>query len=78
MDGLQLLEALKKCPTHHRQPVILMTADRSKQLRRQALQLGAYAVITKPFALQELAVLSAHAIESGEIDQGGLGEVKSE
>lgn len=78
MDGLQLLEALKKCPTHHRQPVILMTADRSKQLRRQALQLGAYAVITKPFALQELAVLSAHAIESGDIDQGGLGEVKSE
>jgi len=42
------------------------------------LALGAYAVITEPFALQKLTDLSAHAIGSGDTDQGGLGEVKSE
>ena len=78
MDGLQLLEALKQHPTHALPPVILITADMSKELRRHALALGAYAVIAKPFASQELAVLSARAIESREIDQGGLSEMRSE
>ena len=78
MDGIQLLEALKQHPTHTLPPVILMTADMSKELRRHALALGAYAVITKPFASQELAVLSARAIESREIDQSGLSEMRSE
>lgn len=43
MNGLQLLEALKQDPTHTLPPVILLTADMSKELRRQALALGAYA-----------------------------------
>lgn len=72
MDGLQLLEALKEHPTHDRQPVILMTADMSETLRRHALGLGAYAVIAKPFGPQELAALSARALESREIGQSRL------
>ena len=75
MDGLQFLEALKKRPAHSLPPVILMTADMSEKFREQALELGVYAVIAKPFASQELTVLSARAIESREIDQGGLGEM---
>ena len=43
MNGLQLLEALKQDPTHALPPVILLTADMSKELRRHALALGAYA-----------------------------------
>ena len=78
MDGIQLLEALQQHPTHTLPPVILMTADMSKELRRHALALGAYAVIAKPFASQELAVMSARAIESREIDQSGLSEMRSE
>ena len=35
-------------------------------------------MITEPFALQQPTILSAHAIGSDDIDQGGLGEVKSE
>ena len=78
MDGLQLLEALKERPTHDRQPVILMTADMSETLRRQALKLGAYAVIAKPFAPQELAALSARAIESREVGQRRLREARDD
>lgn len=72
MDGLQFLEVLKKRPAHSLPPVILMTADMSEKLREHALALGVYAVIAKPFAPQKLAVLAAHAIESGEIDQRRL------
>jgi DNA-binding response OmpR family regulator len=70
MDGIQFLEALKKRPTPS-PPVILLTASKSEELRRRALELGAYAVILKPFATQELAALSTRAIESREIDQSG-------
>jgi CheY-like chemotaxis protein len=79
MDGIQLLEALKKHPTHDRPPVILLTADMSIELRRQALELGAYyAVIDKLIAFQELAVLSARAIEGREVDRSGLSETRDD
>jgi len=78
MDGIQLLEALKKHPTHDRPPVILPTADMSKESRRQALELGAYAVIDKLIAFQELAVLSARAIEGREVDRSGLNETRDD
>ncbi|MDP3598552.1 MAG: hybrid sensor histidine kinase/response regulator, partial [Nitrospirota bacterium] len=71
----QFLEALKQHPTHHLTPTILLTADMGEELRRQALELGAYAVIAKPFASQELAALSARAMESREIDRSGLSEM---
>jgi CheY-like chemotaxis protein len=70
MDGIQFLEALKKRPTPS-PPVILLTGSKSEELRRRAFELGAYAVISKPIAPQDLASLSARAIESLEIDQSG-------
>ena len=77
MDGLQLLEALKtrRIPFP---PIIMMTGSMSEEFRRRALELGAYAVISKPITPHELAVLSARAIESREIDQSGLSEMRSE
>ena len=77
MDGIQFLEALKKRSTPS-PPVILLTASKSEELRRRALELGAYAVILKSFATQELAVLSTRAIESREIDRGRLSERRSD
>ena len=70
MDGIQFLEALKNRPTPS-PPVILLTGSKSEELRRRAFELGAYAVISKPIAPQDLASLSARAIESLEIDQSG-------
>ena len=77
MDGIQLLEALMIRPTQP-PPVILLSGSMSQEVHRRAFELGAYAVALKPIASQELAVLSACAIESGEIDQSGLSEMRSE
>lgn len=76
MDGIQFLEALKKRPT--RSPrVILLTGSMSEEFRKRAVEMGAYAVIVKPFDSQELAILSAQAIESREIKQSERSEVRS-
>ena len=64
MDGIQLLECLQKQPDHDWPPIILLTADASVTLREKALELGAYAVVTKPYDIQELAILSVRAIQS--------------
>jgi CheY-like chemotaxis protein len=77
MDGIQFLEALKKRRTLT-PPVILLTASKSEELRKRAFELGAYAVALKPIAPQELAALSARAIESREIEQSGLSERRSD
>ena len=63
MDGIQLLECLQKLPGHDRPFVILLTADTSVTLREKALELGTYAVVTKPYDIQELAILSVRAIQ---------------
>ena len=68
MDGLQLLEALKKRRTLS-PPIIMMTGSLSNEFRMRALELGAYAVISKPIVSQELALAAAGAIESLEINQ---------
>ncbi len=77
MDGIQFLETLKKRPTPS-PPVILLTASTSEELWRRAFELGAYVVILKPFATQELVAVSARAIESREIDRGRLSERRSD
>lgn len=43
--------------------MILLTADASVTLRKKALELGAYAVVTKPYDIRELAILSVRAIQ---------------
>jgi two-component system chemotaxis response regulator CheY len=77
MDGIQFLEALKKHPTRS-PPVILMTGTMGEEFRNRAVELGAYAVIVKPFDSQELATFSARAIERWEIDQSGHSEMGSD
>jgi len=63
MDGIQLLEWIQKQPDYDRPFVILLTADASATLQEKALDMVAYAVVTKPFNLRELAMLSVRAIQ---------------
>lgn len=77
MDGIQFLETLKKRPTPS-PPVIILTASKSEELWKRALELGAYVVLLKPFATQDLVALSARAIESRAIDRGRLSERRSD
>ena len=57
-------------------PVILLTGSMSEELQKRAFELGAYAVALKPIAPQELAALSACAIESRETHQNEFGEMR--
>ena len=75
MDGIQLLEALTIRSTQP-PPVILLSGSMNQETQRRAFELGAYAVALKPIAPQELAVLAARAIESGEINQISLRELR--
>ena len=63
MDGIQLLECIQKQPDHDWPPIILLTADASVTLREKALELGAYAVVIKPYDIRELMILSVRAIQ---------------
>ena len=56
MDGLELLEALRKDPITSHIPVLLLTARGDKETRLMGFGLGAEALLTKPFSEQELAV----------------------
>jgi signal transduction histidine kinase/DNA-binding response OmpR family regulator len=56
MDGLELLETLKKSDTHRHIPIIMLTARASMQAKLSALQLGVDDYITKPFNEDELLI----------------------
>ena len=49
MDGLELLEKLRKCPKRGKTGFLLITGDESKAVVKEAQELGANNVITKPF-----------------------------
>ncbi len=49
MDGLLTLKALKSNPCTQRIPVIMLTATGSIVTQRQYAELGAQAILTKPF-----------------------------
>jgi two-component system, OmpR family, phosphate regulon response regulator PhoB len=54
MNGLQVLEELRKRPETQDIPVILLTARREEQDRIQGLRQGADDYVAKPFSPQEL------------------------
>jgi two-component system, NtrC family, response regulator AtoC len=55
MDGLELLEKLKRA--HPRTEVAMMTGHGSIESAVQAMKLGAYDFITKPFRVEELKLV---------------------
>jgi len=58
-NDLGLLRSIRHDAPHTQ--VILMTAHGTPEMTRDALALGAYRVVSKPFAVQELAALVSEA-----------------
>jgi two-component system response regulator len=54
IDGLEVLRLLKARDHANRTQVIMLTGTEDEQLRRQSLELGAAAFLTKPLALNAL------------------------
>jgi DNA-binding NtrC family response regulator len=65
MSGLELLKQIRSID--HIQPFIIMTGAGSIESAVEAIKLGAYHYITKPFKTQELALLARRAIEYGKL-----------
>lgn len=53
MDGLDLLEAIKKDPELKTIPVIVITSDKDMETRQRAFWLGADDFVTKPLAFED-------------------------
>lgn len=67
MDGLELMQALKK--SHPHVPIIMITGYATINTALQAMQLGAFDYVAKPFTKAELRGVvqrAAHLVGSGE------------
>jgi DNA-binding NtrC family response regulator len=62
-NGLTLFKAIRRMLPDGQ--VILMTAYGSPEVTRDALDLGAYEVVTKPFEVHDIAALIRHAHATG-------------
>jgi DNA-binding response OmpR family regulator len=54
MNGLEVLDALRRMPHRNETPVIMLTAKGHETDREQAAQLGARDFLTKPFSPKKL------------------------
>ena len=64
-DGLEVLRRMKELAPDT--PVILMTAFSSVESAVEAMKLGAYSYVAKPFNLDEVAVVVANALETSRL-----------
>ncbi|MFQ5848166.1 MAG: sigma-54-dependent transcriptional regulator [Candidatus Methylomirabilales bacterium] len=62
LDGVRLLEGLQKVEPEI--PVVLVTAYASAESAIQAMKLGAYDYLTKPFRVEEIKQVISRALES--------------
>ena len=65
VDGLELLRRIRS--VDHHQPFIIMTGAGSIESAVEAMRMGAFTYITKPFKTQELALVAGRAIEYGKL-----------
>ncbi len=65
MDGLELLRAIQE--RDGTLPVVLLTAHGSERVAVNAIKAGAYDYLTKPFELDEVALLAERAVEAREL-----------
>jgi len=54
MDGLDVVKAIRFMDTHHRLPVLMLTADATPEARRACIDAGADAFFTKPINARAL------------------------
>ncbi len=57
MSGLEFLDRLKRQPPQTEIPIIMITGLLNQEIREKATQLGAYAIVGKPYDLGELRAL---------------------
>jgi len=62
LDGVQLLKAISERDASL--PVILLTAHGSERLAVRAMKAGAYEYVTKPFDIEEMALVIDRALEA--------------
>lgn len=70
MNGLELLAEIRK--VDEQLPVIVMTAFGTVETAVQAMKMGAYDYVTKPFTGDELALTVERAIEHGRLQRENL------
>ncbi len=54
INGLELINFVKKHPTYNDTPLIIVTTEKSEEDRKKGMALGANEYITKPFTAEEL------------------------
>lgn len=59
MDGLALLEALRKLPSHKTTPILVLTTEARQEVKDKGRALGATGWMVKPFDPQKLAAVVA-------------------
>ncbi len=65
MDGVEMLRKVRE--THPSTPVIMVTATKTVRTAVEAMKLGAYDYITKPFDVEEMRLIVGRALESREL-----------
>jgi len=64
-DGLQALQEIRE--SHPPIPIIMLTATKTLKTAVEAMKMGAYDYITKPFDVEELKMVAAKALESRDL-----------
>jgi two-component system chemotaxis response regulator CheY len=54
MDGLKLLEVIRKTPEHKATPVVMLTTEGRDEDKNRAMELGATGYLTKPVQAQQV------------------------
>jgi DNA-binding NtrC family response regulator len=67
MDGLALLKMIRE--ERARVPVIMLTGAKTVKTAVEAMKLGAADYLAKPFDVEELRLIVAKALETGELEQ---------
>jgi len=67
MDGLTLLKTIRE--EEARVPVIMLTGTKTVKTAVEAMKLGAADYLSKPFDVEELRLIVAKALETGELEQ---------
>jgi two-component system, chemotaxis family, chemotaxis protein CheY len=58
INGLELINFVKKNPHYRETPLVVVTTDGREQDRARSLQLGANEYVVKPFAPEEIVALA--------------------
>ncbi len=70
IDGFEIMEALPGPVNGVRMPVIVLTADASRETKRRALAIGAHDLVTKPFDIDEVSLRVRNLLYTRQLELG--------